>query len=89
MNETEQLLLETLDQTQADLIAGMLMEEGIPFYVKRPGAGAIYSANKFFGIRVYVAAAGYEKAKELLSTYLEQLPEDIEFPTEFDLGEEE
>ena len=63
-------LLCTTDEMQASLIAGLLEDRGIPFYLhSASGAGLFYGLQNLVGVKIYVGALAYEEAKELVEAY--------------------
>lgn len=69
---------------QAELVAGLLEELGIPVLQKNPGSGGymqVCMGFSVYGTEIYVDEADYERAKEVLCE-LEELEEEdsIEMP---------
>lgn len=68
--QTEPVKLTTINtQFESDMLLAILEDNGIPAYRQHQGSGgymAIYMGYSVFGSDIYVNAADYEKAKELL-----------------------
>lgn len=80
-------LVSASDGIQADLIAGMLKEQGIPVMRKKLGSGGymqVYMGFSVYGEEIYVDEADYEQAAEVLGVLREVDPAGIEENTEED-----
>lgn len=90
------VLTECTDDVEADLILGILRENGVPCMAKDKRAGSaarLYTGFSLAGIAVYVRREDEERAKELLAVIRsteEEAVSDADFPEgEEDAGEEE
>ena len=63
--EQTERLLKAASPVLAELVAGALTQEGIPFITKTRGAGTLYGGG-FYGVDLYVAEANFPLASEIL-----------------------
>ena len=63
-------LLKRISLFEADLVCGILQQEGIPFYRKEMGAGAMYCGGAIAGADVYVPESELDRADEIVKSIL-------------------
>ena len=59
---------------EADLVCGILQQEGIPYYKKEMGAGTMYCGGAIAGADVYVPESEFERADEIVRSILNAEP---------------
>lgn len=63
-------LLKRTSMFEADLVCGILQQEGIPCYRKEMGAGAMYCGGAIAGADLYVSEADFDRADEIVKSIL-------------------
>lgn len=63
-------LLKRTSLFEADLVCGILQQEGIPYYKKEMGAGAMYCGGAIAGADVYVPESELDRADEIVKSIL-------------------
>ena len=63
-------LLKRTSMFEADLVCGILQQEGIPCYRKEMGAGAMYCGGAIAGADLYVPDSEYDRADEIVKSIL-------------------
>ena len=63
-------LLKRTSLFEADLVCGILQQEGIPCYRKEMGAGAMYCGGAIAGADLYVPESEFERADEIVKSIL-------------------
>lgn len=63
-------LLKRTSMFEADLVCGILQQEGIPCYRKEMGAGAMYCGGAIAGADLYVPESEYDRADEIVKSIL-------------------
>ena len=67
-------LLKRTGLFEADLVCGILQQEGIPYYKKEMGAGTMYCGGAIAGADVYVPESEFERADEIVRSILNAEP---------------
>ena len=67
-------LLKRTSLFEADLVCGILQQEGIPCYRKEMGAGAMYCGGAIAGADLYVPESEFERADEIVQSILNAEP---------------
>ena len=67
-------LLKRTGLFEADLVCGILQQEGIPYYKKEMGAGTMYCGGSIAGADVYVPESEFDKADEIVKSILNAEP---------------
>lgn len=67
-------LLKRSGMFEADLVCGVLEQEGILFYRKEMGAGAMYCGGAIAGADLYVSDADFDRANEIMQSLLNAQP---------------
>ena len=67
-------LLKRTSLFEADLVCGILQQEGIPYYKKEMGAGAMYCGGAIAGADVYVPEYEFDRADEIVKSILNAEP---------------
>ena len=67
-------LLKRTSIFEADLVCGILQQEGIPYYKKEMGAGTMYCGGAIAGADVYVPESEFERADEIVRSILNAEP---------------
>ena len=67
-------LLKRTSLFEADLVCGILQQEGIPYYKKEMGAGTMYCGGARAGADVYVPESEFERADEIVRSILNAEP---------------
>ena len=67
-------LLKRTGLFEADLVCGILQQEGIPYYKKEMGAGTMYCGGAIAGADVYVPESEFESADEIVRSILNAEP---------------
>ena len=70
MEQKSVRLLKRTSMFEADLVCGILQQEGIPFYRKEMGAGAMYCGGTIAGADVYVPESEFDRADEIVKSIL-------------------
>ena len=81
MEEEFKTVITLNDAVSAQMVAAMLMDNGIPAAVF--GADSTALTNMVGNIDVKVNAADYDAAMELINSPGEELPEEEELPAEY------
>ena len=82
-------LVSLSDGFQADLLEGLLKEQGIPMLRRKLGSGGYmqaYMGFSVFGEEIYVDEADYERAKEVLGVLETDDGDEIQEPSRFHAG---
>jgi hypothetical protein len=79
VDETRELVFETGDRPQAELLVGALVSEGVDAWLEGVRDPALLGASAFiFSLRVYVPASQVERARQLVELFLAPAgPEDV------------
>ena len=67
-------LLKRTSLFEADLVCGILQQEGIPCYRKEMGAGAMYCGGAIAGADLYVPESEFDRADEIMKSILNAEP---------------
>lgn len=67
-------LLKRASIFEADIVCGILQQEGIPFYRKEMGAGAMYCGGVIAGADLYVPESEFDRADEIVQSVLNAEP---------------
>ena len=67
-------LLKRTSLFEADLVCGILQQEGIPYYKKEMGAGTLYCGGAIAGADVYVPESELDRADEIVKSILNAEP---------------
>ena len=67
-------LLKRTSVFEADLVCGILQQEGIPYYKKEMGAGTLYCGGAIAGADLYVPESEYDRADEIVKSILNAEP---------------
>ena len=67
-------LLKRTSLFEADLVCGILQQEGIPCYRKEMGAGEMYCGGAIAGADLYVPESEFERADEIVQSILNAEP---------------
>ena len=75
MNNTSQpcLLASGLSQLDATMITALLIDAGLPYFIKDKGIGGymkLYMGYTVYGQDIFVGQSDYDQAKEILDFYL-------------------
>ena len=67
-------LLKRTGLFEADLVCGILQQEGIPYYKKEMGAGTLYCGGSIAGADIYVPESELDRADEIVKSILNAEP---------------
>ena len=67
-------LLKRTSLFEADLVCGILQQEGIPYYKKEMGAGTLYCGGSIAGADIYVPESELDRADEIVKSILNAEP---------------